>query len=538
MPSAPGGPPCATPTDPHRPTTHRQGSHHDHSQSRPQATAVPTPKKLSPLSVVGYGAGDAANNLAFTTATMFLLVYYTDVAGISAAAAGTLLLVVRVFDAFADIFAGRVVDRTYSKRFGKFRPFILFGSLPLLLLSVATFSVPQIGESGMLHLRVPHLCGARPGLQPREHPLRIARRRDDAQRGGAGEARQRPHGRRRARRGRARHLRRPADHARPRSAVAVHLHDPRVRRRRLRASTSSRSSPRRRPSSATCRGSSMRQSFAILKSNRPLLMLCLSSFVFLTGMLALSTVQLYYLRDVLHALPLYAVLSMVQIVAGLRARGVRADDRPALRQAQRLHRRRRRHDRGRPHGLPRPAERRRGSPSRGSSSARWASHSSTCSSGRWRPTPSSTASGRPASAPRASSTRCSPSPARPVRPSAARSPRTPSLSAATPPAPRCSPSPRSGASAPPPGSCPLSRALIAIVIMFFYPLTDARHRQIVAEIAERREDEGSWSCGRSVAQHRRVPRHRPAVRPRAVARVIRPSRIDSTERHSNDHRQG
>ena len=58
----------------------------------------------------------------------------------------------------------------------------------------------------------------------------------------------------------------------------------------------------------------MKQSFAILKSNRPLLLLCMSSFVFLTGMLALSTVQLYYLRDVLHALPLYAVLSIVQIV--------------------------------------------------------------------------------------------------------------------------------------------------------------------------------------------------------------------------------
>jgi glucuronide carrier protein len=44
-------------------------------------------------------------------------------------------------------------------------------------------------------------------------------------------------------------------------------------------------------------------------------MLCVSSFAFLTGMLALSTVQLYYLRDVLHALPLYAVLSIVQIGA-------------------------------------------------------------------------------------------------------------------------------------------------------------------------------------------------------------------------------
>ncbi|HVL60580.1 MAG TPA: MFS transporter, partial [Microbacterium sp.] len=57
---------------------------------------------------------------------------------------------------------------------------------------------------------------------------------------------------------------------------------------------------------------SMKQSLAILKSNKPLLLLCLSSFAFLTGMLALSTVQLYYLRDVLHALPLYAVLSIIQ----------------------------------------------------------------------------------------------------------------------------------------------------------------------------------------------------------------------------------
>ena len=69
------------------------------------------------------------------------------------------------------------------------------------------------------------------------------------------------------------------------------------------------------------RSVSMKQSFAILKSNKPLLLLCLSSFLFLTGMLALSTVQLYYLRDVLHALPLYAVLSHHPDRADLRARG-------------------------------------------------------------------------------------------------------------------------------------------------------------------------------------------------------------------------
>ena len=73
--------------------------------------------------------------------SMFLLLYYTDVVGISAAVVGTLFLVVRAFDAFADIFAGSLVDRT-STRWGKFRPFFLFCGIPLLLLSVATFTVP------------------------------------------------------------------------------------------------------------------------------------------------------------------------------------------------------------------------------------------------------------------------------------------------------------------------------------------------------------------------------------------------------------
>ena len=90
---------------------------------------------------VGYAAGDAANNLAFAMSSIFLLVYYTDVVGLSAAAVGTMFLVVRFWDAFADLFAGRMVDKA-STRWGKFRPFILFGSLPLLLLSVAVFSVP------------------------------------------------------------------------------------------------------------------------------------------------------------------------------------------------------------------------------------------------------------------------------------------------------------------------------------------------------------------------------------------------------------
>src|SRR3954462_9604285 len=117
-------------------------------------TATPAPTRARPLGIaqyLGYASGDAANNLAFSMTSLFLLLYYTNVVGIAAAAVGTMFLLVRFFDAFADLFAGRMVDRAPSSRWGKFRPFILFGSLPLLLISVATFSVPGgLGSGGKL----------------------------------------------------------------------------------------------------------------------------------------------------------------------------------------------------------------------------------------------------------------------------------------------------------------------------------------------------------------------------------------------------
>ena len=57
-----------------------------------------------------------------------------------------MFLVVRVWDAFADLAAGRLVDLTRS-RWGKFRPYLLFASLPLLLSSVALFSVPNFDST-------------------------------------------------------------------------------------------------------------------------------------------------------------------------------------------------------------------------------------------------------------------------------------------------------------------------------------------------------------------------------------------------------
>ncbi len=78
-------------------------------------------KPLKWFNVIGYGVGDMANNLVFTMSTLFLLNYYTDVADIPVAAAGTMLAAVRLYDAAMDMVAGRVVDRT-STRWGRFLP--------------------------------------------------------------------------------------------------------------------------------------------------------------------------------------------------------------------------------------------------------------------------------------------------------------------------------------------------------------------------------------------------------------------------------
>lgn len=102
---------------------------------------APVAKRLGWPAILGYGVGDIANNLAFAMGTYFLLNYYSEVAGLPLVAAGALISAVKIYDAFADLAAGRLIDRTCT-RWGKFRPFILFGALPLLLLNIAVFSVP------------------------------------------------------------------------------------------------------------------------------------------------------------------------------------------------------------------------------------------------------------------------------------------------------------------------------------------------------------------------------------------------------------
>ncbi|HEY9107937.1 MAG TPA: MFS transporter [Roseateles sp.] len=104
---------------------------------------------LTRREIVGYGLGDMGFNFYWTNISTFLLIFYTDVFGISAAAAATMLFVVKIFNAFTDPMIGAFADRTQT-RWGKFRPFLLFMPLPLAVVGVLTYTTPDFGPTGKL----------------------------------------------------------------------------------------------------------------------------------------------------------------------------------------------------------------------------------------------------------------------------------------------------------------------------------------------------------------------------------------------------
>lgn len=94
---------------------------------------------LTPFQRVGYAAGDFANNMSWTLVSNYLLFFLTNVALLPSTLAGVMLFVPRLFDAFIDPLIGSLSDRTQS-RWGRYRPYILFACVPMLVLNVLTFS--------------------------------------------------------------------------------------------------------------------------------------------------------------------------------------------------------------------------------------------------------------------------------------------------------------------------------------------------------------------------------------------------------------
>ena len=105
--------------------------------------------KLSFVEKAGYSLGDAAANFVFMTMILFQLTFYTDTLGITAAAAGTMLLVGRLWDAFFDPMMGVMADRTHT-RWGKFRPWILWTAIPWGVVMVLAYTTPNFSTTGKL----------------------------------------------------------------------------------------------------------------------------------------------------------------------------------------------------------------------------------------------------------------------------------------------------------------------------------------------------------------------------------------------------
>ena len=128
-------------------------------------------KKLSKLTLFAYGCGDFASNLCWTFVGSYLSVFYTDVVGMAPAVASAIMLIAKIWDGVNDPMFGAIAERTNTK-WGRFRPYILFGAPILAVLSVLTFTTLGKGSGAVIYAAVLQI---KPPLSYK--PLRYSLRR-------------------------------------------------------------------------------------------------------------------------------------------------------------------------------------------------------------------------------------------------------------------------------------------------------------------------------------------------------------------------
>ncbi|HTN20234.1 MAG TPA: MFS transporter [Pelobium sp.] len=106
-------------------------------------------EKIALKEKIGYGFGDFASSMFWKIFSVYLLFYYTDIFGISAAVVGTMFLITRIWDTAFDPIIGIIADRTNTK-WGKFRPYLLWIAIPFGLVGVLTFSSPSLSPTGKI----------------------------------------------------------------------------------------------------------------------------------------------------------------------------------------------------------------------------------------------------------------------------------------------------------------------------------------------------------------------------------------------------
>lgn len=106
--------------------------------------------KLSLREKISYGLGAVGKDMVYMLSASYILYYYQDILGVNAIAMGVILLVARVFDAFNDPIMGVLVAKTRT-RWGKFRPWLLIGTIVNAIILVIMFSAPpSLDGSGLV----------------------------------------------------------------------------------------------------------------------------------------------------------------------------------------------------------------------------------------------------------------------------------------------------------------------------------------------------------------------------------------------------
>ena len=104
---------------------------------------------------VGYAFGDFSSCLIWQSISIYLLFYFTNVAGVEQGAAIAIISISKFIDGFTDILMGFIIEKTHT-RFGKVRPYLLTMGLPLAVSTVLLFSVPASLSTNYTALNVPY----------------------------------------------------------------------------------------------------------------------------------------------------------------------------------------------------------------------------------------------------------------------------------------------------------------------------------------------------------------------------------------------
>ncbi|HEY1663010.1 MAG TPA: MFS transporter [Verrucomicrobiae bacterium] len=105
--------------------------------------------RLTLLEKIGFGAGDMAVNVVWSSMALILTYFYTDIYGLKASDIALLMLLPRLIDAFADVAMGMITDKHVS-RMGRYRPYLLFFAVPFGLSVMLVYTTPDLAYNAKL----------------------------------------------------------------------------------------------------------------------------------------------------------------------------------------------------------------------------------------------------------------------------------------------------------------------------------------------------------------------------------------------------